>query len=159
MTDQLVQLDTEYVPQWKTLTLGVLRVCIGIAFLQSSVSKLELPYDTLSSVYSYHLLGSNSGYIVAFMLPWTELACACSLFTGVLLRGGLLTSVVLHAIFLGAKISAVHRRLEIGCGCRLTSVGEVVGIQDVILSVTFLFLSLVAFGLTIRNRRLKPNHN
>jgi uncharacterized membrane protein YphA (DoxX/SURF4 family) len=141
--------------RWQEWLIVALRICLGLVFLQSSIAKFDKPYDFLSSVYSYHLLGSDTGFTLAFALPWIEFACACSLLTGVLLHGGFLATTSLLTIFTFAKASAVHRNLEIGCGCQLVSVGEIVGLTDVLVTITLLLMSIIALALLSRQSRFQ----
>jgi hypothetical protein len=52
---------------------GCLRLSVGVLFLWAGLAKLHDPYAFLSAVYSYELLGPESGLWLARMLPWAEL--------------------------------------------------------------------------------------
>src|SRR5438128_319167 len=91
------------------------RVGLGILFIWAALQKLQQPYDFLSTVYSYDLVGPRLGLSIAFVLPWLELVLGISLVTAVLQRGALLLSTLLLAVFTCARFSAASRDLLIPC--------------------------------------------
>jgi uncharacterized membrane protein YphA (DoxX/SURF4 family) len=123
----------------------LVRVVLGGIFVASGLAKLQQPYDFLSSVYSYGIVGPDLGYVAAFVLPWLEFVIGVCLLAGVIQEGALLVSAILLAIFTVAKFSAVHRDLQIGCGCQITEVGGIVGIQDVLSTGLLFVVAAVGF--------------
>ena len=47
----------------------VVRLGLGCMFLYGSLHKIRQPYDFLSSVYYYELVGPRLGLLVAMVLP------------------------------------------------------------------------------------------
>ncbi len=137
---------------WPSLLVFATRFGLGAIFLSSGFAKILQPYDFLGSVYSYSLTGPTLGYLVAFVLPWFEFFLGIALLTGTLHLGALLASGVLLALFTCIKASAVHRDLKIGCGCHITSAGEVVGVMDVAVTGAMLLITVCAFVAAIRAR-------
>jgi uncharacterized membrane protein YphA (DoxX/SURF4 family) len=97
--------------------LFVVRVALGCLFIYGSLPKIRQPYDFLSSVYEYELLGPKLGMLVAMVLPWLELMVGVCLVGGIFVSGGLLACVIMAAAFTFAIASALYRGLEISCGC------------------------------------------
>jgi|GEM_PF-288133 len=93
------------------------RLVLGCVFISSSLPKLRLPYEFLSNVYNYELVGPKLGMLVAMVLPWLELLLGICLLGGIVLSGALLWSAILGAVFTFAQISALYRDLSITCGC------------------------------------------
>jgi uncharacterized membrane protein YphA (DoxX/SURF4 family) len=95
----------------------IARLAIGVIFIASSIPKLMQPYDFLAGVYSYELVGAKLGVMVAIMLPWLELFVGICLVGGIFVRGAILASMGMCAMFSLALVSALWRGLEISCGC------------------------------------------
>ena len=53
--------------------LRIVTILIGCLLIYGSIPKIRQPYDFLSSVYSYELVGPKFGKLVAMMLPWLDL--------------------------------------------------------------------------------------
>ncbi len=95
----------------------LVRIGLGCMFLYSSLPKIRQPYDFLSSVYKYELVGPKLGLLIAMVLPWVELFVGVCLLGSIFVGGALLVSVALGAIFTFVVGSAMYRGLEISCGC------------------------------------------
>ncbi len=95
----------------------LMRLALGATFLLSSLPKLRQPYDFLSNVYAYELLGPELGLVVAMVLPWLELCLAICLLGGILDGAALLASILLAGLFTAVQASALYRGLDISCGC------------------------------------------
>jgi hypothetical protein len=111
---------------------------LGGILLAAGVSKIAHPYDFLGDVYNYGLLSSTSGYITAYWLPWVEVVTGVCLIMQISELGAAAMSVVLFLVFTIVKATAVHRDLDVTCGCLVTADRGVIGLIDVIAS---------AFGL------------
>lgn len=66
----------------------VVRLGMGAMFIASSLPKICQPYDFLSSVYHYELVGPQLGLLVAMTLPWLELLVGICLVGGIWTGGG-----------------------------------------------------------------------
>ncbi|MBN2455248.1 MAG: hypothetical protein JXB29_01720 [Sedimentisphaerales bacterium] len=95
----------------------VVRIGLGCLFLWSSLPKIRQPYDFLSSVYNYELVGPKLGMLIAMTLPWLELLVGICLVGGIFVTGALLASIGMAAMFAFILASALYRGLEISCGC------------------------------------------
>ena len=100
---------------------SVIRLGLGCLFLWSSLPKIRQPYDFLSNVYEYELVGAKLGMLTAMVLPWLELLLGICLLGGICAGDALLASTTLAAVFVFAQASALYRGLEISCGCFSTS--------------------------------------
>ena len=135
-----------------SVALFALRLALGGVFLLSSVNKLQHPYDFLSTVYGFRLVGPELGMAVAMMLPWLELFVGAALVAGVFLDGALLWSISLGGVFLVAQLFAIGRELDISCGC-FTNVGhDPVGFATMVRTVAVLLFSMGAYFCLIRLR-------
>ena len=95
----------------------VVRMCLGCVFIWGSLPKIRQPYDFLSAVYSYELVGPKLGMMVAMTLPWLELLVGICLVGGIFAGGALLAGAAMAAVFTFALSSTLYRGLRISCGC------------------------------------------
>jgi uncharacterized membrane protein YphA (DoxX/SURF4 family) len=123
----------------------VVRLVLGCMFLYSSLPKIRQPYDFLSSVYNYELVGPKLGLLVAMVLPWTELFVGICLIGGIFISGALLVSIAMGAMFSFAIGSALYRRLNISCGCFSASSAEQIGYMTLIRALVIMLISAVAY--------------
>lgn len=135
----------------------LLRFGLGIMFLTSSVPKIRQPYDFLSSVYNYELVGPKLGVLVAMVLPWAELLVGICLIGGIFVSGALLVSIAMGAIFSFAVASALQRELNISCGCFSASSTEQISYVTLIRALVIMLISAIAYlsVMCVRPRKEK----
>jgi len=135
----------------------VVRLGLGCLFLWSSLPKIRQPYDFLSSVYNYELVGPKLGMLTAMTLPWLELLVGICLVGGIFVSGALLVSVGMAAMFTFVLTSALYRGLQISCGCFGTN-AEIIGYSTLIRALVILLFSIAAYISLVRLRtsNLKP---
>jgi len=137
--------------------LFIVRVAIGCMFLYSSLPKIRQPYDFLSSVYSYEILGPKLGMFVAITLPWLEVLVGICLIGDIFVVGAMLASTAMAAMFTFVLASALYNGLQITCGCFGASSTEIIGYSTLIRACIILLASTAAYaGLVIS--RLSPTH-
>ncbi len=126
----------------------LLRLLLGGVFLWNSLSKLQQPYDFLSAVYNYELVGPQLGLWVANMVPWLELATGICLLLGIWERGAWIISIALLTVFTAALYSVASRGLLIPCGCSQTPV-EVVSYRSVLNTGLLLVAAMSGFACSL----------
>jgi uncharacterized membrane protein YphA (DoxX/SURF4 family) len=124
---------------------AVVRLGLGCLFLYSSLPKIRQPYDFLSSVYNYELVGPKIGVLVAMVLPCLELLVGICLVAGIFIGGALLVSVAMGAMFTFVIASALYRGLNISCGCFSTSSAEQIGYTTLVRACVILLFSMFAY--------------
>jgi len=125
---------------------------LGALLLYSGLCKLQQPYDFLSAVYDYALVGPWLGLFIAGILPWLELVVGIALVTGIARLGALLLSSGMMCVFTFAKLSLLWRARGIGCSCfGATQTGEIT-IVDVCATALLLLLAISALSLHLRHR-------
>jgi len=122
----------------------VVRVGLGCMLIYSSLPKLRQPYDFLSSVYQYELVGPKLGMLIAMTLPWLELLVGICLVGGIFVSGALLAVATMGLIFTYVLASALYRGLDISCGCFGAS-GAAISHWTLIRAIAILLLSLSAY--------------
>jgi putative oxidoreductase len=122
----------------------IVRVCIGCMFIYSSLPKIRQPYDFLSNIYSYELIGPRLGMFVAMTLPWLELFVGICLIAGIFIGGALLVSIALVSLFTFALASALYQGLNISCGCFGSAQNEIISAGTLSRAVLILILSISA---------------
>jgi hypothetical protein len=123
----------------------IVRLGLGCMFLYGSLPKIRQPYDFLSSVYNYELVGPKLGVLVAMVLPWAELFVGIYLIGGIFVSGALLVSIAMGAMFSFAVASALYRGLNISCGCFRASSTEQIGYITLIRALVIMLISDVAY--------------
>ncbi|MHC4397324.1 MAG: MauE/DoxX family redox-associated membrane protein [Planctomycetota bacterium] len=144
-TSAIMRFDRKKRERFFSALLYVLRVGIGCMFIWSSLPKIRQPYDFLSSVYSYELIGPRLGMFVAMTLPWLEVLVGICLVGGVFISGALLASAGMAAMFTFVLASALYRGLEITCGCFGSSATEIIGVSTLIRAIAILLFSGLGF--------------
>jgi uncharacterized membrane protein YphA (DoxX/SURF4 family) len=125
------------------------RLTLGCLFIYSSLPKIRQPYDFLSDVYSYELVGPKLGILIAMVLPWLELLVGICLVGGVFIGGALLASAAMAAMFMFVLSSSIYRGLEISCGC-FGSGTDIISYSTVIRAgIIFLFSIIAYLGVII----------
>lgn len=130
----------------------VARLGLGCLFLYSSLPKIRQPYDFLSSVYNYELVGPKLGVLVAMVLPWLELLVGICLVGGIFVGGALLVSIAMAAMFTFAIASALYRGLNISCGCFSAARAEQVGYTTLMRASVIMLLSVAAYIAAMTRR-------
>jgi uncharacterized membrane protein YphA (DoxX/SURF4 family) len=123
----------------------VVRLGLGCMFLYGSLPKIRQPYDFLSSVYNYELVGPKLGLLTAMALPWVELLVGICLIGGIFVSGALLVSIGMGAMFSFVIGSALYRGLNISCGCFSASSIEQIGYTTLIRACVIMLLSIAAY--------------
>lgn len=123
----------------------VVRLALGCLFIWVSLSKIRQPYDFLSSVYSYELVGPKLGMLIATVLPWLELLVGICLVGGIFISGALLACTGMAAMFTFVLSSAIYRGLDISCGCFGASASGTINYSTVMRACILLIFSMVAY--------------
>jgi len=129
----------------------VVRLGLGCLFLWSSLPKIRQPYDFLSSVYDYQLVGQKLGMLTTMTLPWLELLVSLCLLGGIFVSGALLASIVMAGMFTFVLSWALYQSLEISCGC-FGAGSEVVSFSVLIRALVILLISLAAYIGTVLSK-------
>jgi len=124
----------------------VVRLALGFMFIMSSLPKIRQPYEFLSSVYNYELVGPKMGMLVAMALPWLELFVGVCLVAGVFVGGALLASMGIGILFTFVLGSAIYRQLDISCGCFGTAQAGKISYLTLIRAIVIALASLLAYA-------------
>ena len=135
----------------RKISVGIstfIRIALGSLFLYSSLPKIRHPYDFLSDVYSYEIVGRQLGLLVAMVLPWAELLTGICLLGGIFVGGALLMSIGMAVMFTFVISWALYQGLNISCGC-FGSGTEKITYLTLIRAIGILLASCLAYGITI----------
>lgn len=124
------------------------RLGIGCLLLWSSLPKIRQPYDFLSSVYNYEIIGPKLGMLMAMTLPWLELLVGVCLVGGIFVSGALLAAAGMAAMFTFVLASALYRGLEISCGCFGTN-KEIISYLTLIRACLIFLFSIAAYTCVV----------
>lgn len=142
---------------YKSTFSRVLSLLIGLVFITSSWFKIQFPFEFLSSVYEYQLLGRNSGLLLAMFLPYFELTIGVLLIINLFTLEALFCVVISCLFFVIAQIWAIIIGLEISCACFSSSAADHVNYFTVGRTFGLLTLGIIVFYLEYSNRRFALN--
>lgn len=125
--------------------LYMVKVSIGCMFIYSSLPKIRQPYDFLTNVYSYELVGPKLGMFAAMTLPWLELLTGICLIGGIFVGGALLVCIAMATMFTFVLSSALYHDLEISCGCFGAGTTNIITYNTLLRAVIILILSITAY--------------
>ena len=93
------------------------RLALAGVFLWAGVTKALDPKEFGVEIARYRILPHDLVNICAITLPWVEVVLGTALLLGFWVRAAALLSGALMLVFLAALFSALHRGLDISCGC------------------------------------------
>ena len=140
----------EILPRHRGHLQRVLCVVVGGAFLVAGLLKLADPAKFAVDVSHYRLVPHALLNLVAILLPWIEVTSGVCVLAGLWLRAAALVITSLSAVFFAAILSALVRGLNIECGCFGTVGGHHVGVVNLAIDTTLLFLAVLV-GRRARN--------
>ncbi|MBX9625497.1 MAG: hypothetical protein K2X82_16950 [Gemmataceae bacterium] len=123
---------------------------LAASLIGSAVAHLGNPYYYLSSVYNYKLVGGRVGLWVAAVSPGVHVAVGVCLLAGWRVRGSYLAAFALFAAYLAVQWSALHRGLDISCGCFGAGDGLPVGPRTLAMAGACAAAALAGLVLTRR---------
>ena len=104
----------------KGITQITLRVLLGAVFIWAGTKKI-LDLDSFVQTVGYYKIAPFDmapwDMWLGYMLPVFEVLVGCALILGIMLRGAIVSVLLLIVGFLVAAISAHQRGLNIECGC------------------------------------------
>ena len=95
----------------------VFRLALAAVFLYAGISKASNPQEFGLEIARYRMVPQNLINLMAITLPWIEILAGVLLVVGLWARAAALACVGMNIVFIAAIISALHRGLDISCGC------------------------------------------
>jgi putative oxidoreductase len=96
------------------------RVALGVIFIVASLDKIAHPEAFAASISHYRIVPLAAINVMAICLPWIEICCGVMLVLGLGVRACLLAIDGMLVVFIAAILWALHRKLDISCGCFTT---------------------------------------
>ena len=127
----------------------VLRLFLGAVFVYAGVVKIIDPAGFAKSIGNFQILRPDQINLVAITLPWIEVVAGGLLMAGIWRRPSALLIAVMLIVFIAAVASAMHRHLNIDCGCFGTQAGTKVGLTKIMENTGML---LAAFWLIAKEK-------
>ena len=131
----------------------LVRHLLGLMLLATGIGKaLDIP-GFVHIVASYQLLPSWGNVVMAFTLPFIELATGLGLLTAHYLRTAAYSAVMLHVMLLAAAAVTLWRGIHLdNCGCFGVFLARPLGMQTLIEDGILLLLSLLILFNSYRCR-------
>ncbi len=105
-------------PAWQGALVWLARIVMAGIFLSFAWDKLLDPAEFAESIYNYRMLPDGSVNLLALFLPWLEWWSAIALLAvAPFRRAAWWWFTLMLLVFTYAKVSALQRGLDIGCGC------------------------------------------
>jgi uncharacterized membrane protein YphA (DoxX/SURF4 family) len=101
----------------------VSRLALGVVFLLAGVGKAIDPVGFARDIRAYQMLPGVAVTVMAYGLPWLEIALAVYLLAGLYLRWAAAITGLLLVIFMIAMGQALARGLTLTCGCFGAGIG------------------------------------
>jgi uncharacterized membrane protein YphA (DoxX/SURF4 family) len=127
--------------------LMVARLAFGGLLLWASFGKISNPEHFAPEVEKYQLLNASDSGALAVVLPWAEFLTGFSLIVGFWPTATWLAAISLFGLFTFVRASALHRGLDIACGC---GIGEAeITPRSLVYSTTLLVAAIGAYVATM----------
>jgi len=105
--------------EWKGHAILALaaRIYLAVIFLLACYHKLLDPASFALDIATYQILPLATVNLMAIVLPWVELVAGLMLLVGFRTRAAALLVAAMMTMFTVAIAIALHRGLEMSCGC------------------------------------------
>lgn len=125
----------------------VSRLALGVVFLLAGVGKAIDPAGFARDIRAYQMLPGIAVTVMAYGLPWLEIALAVYLLAGLYLRWAAAITGALLVIFMIAMGQALARGLTLSCGCfgaglGGVALGEEVSVGSILRDALWLLLAV-----------------
>jgi putative oxidoreductase len=95
----------------------VFRLALAAVFLYAGIAKASDPHEFGLEIARYRMVPHGLINVVAIILPWIEIVAGVALVAGLWARAAALQCLGMLVVFVAAILSALHRGLDISCGC------------------------------------------
>jgi len=95
----------------------VFRLALAAVFLWAGVAKAWNPQEFGLEIARYRMVPHGLINLMAIVLPWVEIVAGLALVAGFWARAAALQCLGMLVVFVAAILSALHRGLDISCGC------------------------------------------
>lgn len=132
--------------------LLLVRLYLAAIFLAACTYKILHPQSFAIDIATYQILPIGFVNIMAIVLPWIELAAGLMLLIGYRTRAGALLVAGMMIMFTVAIIIAIHKGLDMSCGCFASQGAEEdpISMQTVFRDVGWLALSLYVLFVDLK---------
>lgn len=128
----------------KSFVRRAVATAVGLALVASALHQVSNEYLFLATLANYNTLSPWASLVAALVIPYLELALACSLLLARMERTGLLMASVLFGVFAAAQTGAYVRGFSISCGCFPGREKELIGPASIAVPCV---LSMVSLGM------------
>jgi hypothetical protein len=126
-------------------------VVVALPLLVSALRHWENPFAFLSTIYSYRIVGSETGRVLSLVLPVVQMVLATAiLFFAELRSRAFLMSAGLFALFSVVQIYTVRRGLNISCGCFGNDNNNPIGAVSIAIAVSCMFAATLGWQASCR---------
>jgi len=106
----------------RKLLVWAARIVVGGVFIAASVHKIADPEGFAVAIFRYQLVPHGAINLLAVFLPWVELLAGVAVIAAPRFRDGAAILIVgMLAVFMFGIANALHRGIDISCGCFTSS--------------------------------------
>jgi len=95
----------------------VFRLSLAAFFLYAGIAKAWNPQEFGLEIARYRMVPHDLINLMAITLPWIEIVAGVLLVIGLWARTAALMCFGMNLVFIAAIVTALHRGLDISCGC------------------------------------------
>jgi uncharacterized membrane protein YphA (DoxX/SURF4 family) len=95
----------------------IFRYSLAAVFLYAGVMKAWDPQEFGLEIARYRMVPHDLINVMAITLPWIEIVAGVLLVVGLWARAAAFACFGMNVMFIAAILSALHRGLDISCGC------------------------------------------
>lgn len=97
--------------------LFAFRLIVGGVFIWAGLLKFFDPLDFAQNIKNYQIFPQEISFLLALILPWTEVICGVFLVLGIFHRASSLLASLLLAAFVILVSVTMARGIDTDCGC------------------------------------------
>jgi hypothetical protein len=139
-------------PGVRRWTFATARFVLCVTLVVAAGGKVANPYSFLTALYDLRLIGPEAARVVAVVLPFCELGLAACLLSGFALRGAMLCTAALFALFVFVLSSVVIRGIVASCGCFGTAGADPIGWATVLRTSSLFAVAVIGVWSCGRDR-------
>ena len=109
--------DNQNIKGIKAAVIVFFRLLLGFVFIYASFGKIMDPVSFSSTIDLYKATPISINNLIALILPWVELLIGIGLILNRYIKGSIILSILLFALFIGLLSQAYYRGFTLDCGC------------------------------------------
>jgi len=147
----------------KTVLVVSFRLILGYVFIYASIQKIINPLEFSNQIDLYDATPVFFNNIIGLIIPWIELLIGLALIFNRSIKGSILLSIFLFAVFIILLSQAYFRGISLDCGCFGSEAGRTAAelsadmLKRIREDIIFLCMSLYLYFIYLFDRKEHAN--